>query len=50
MAETELDKHQALVVELQHKTEELRVQADEAARLKDQVDECAVLFHLSATF
>ncbi|KAI5124070.1 hypothetical protein M0805_003897 [Coniferiporia weirii] len=38
-AEAELDKHHRLVEDLHHKVEELQVQADEAVRLKDQVDE-----------
>ena len=39
MAEVERDKNSKLIVELQHKNEELQVRADEAAKLKDQVDE-----------
>lgn len=43
MAESELDKHTNLVTELTKKIDELQVKADEAARLKDQVDECVIL-------
>ncbi|KAH8108457.1 HOOK-domain-containing protein [Phellopilus nigrolimitatus] len=39
VAEAELDKHHRLVEDLHHKVEELQVYADEAVRLKDQVDE-----------
>lgn len=39
MAEAELDKHTSLVTDLTRKVDELQVKADEAARLKDQVDE-----------
>lgn len=39
MAESDLDKHTNLVTELTKKIDELQVKADEAARLKDQVDE-----------
>lgn len=39
MAESELDKHTHLVTDLTRKVDELQVKADEAARLKDQVDE-----------
>lgn len=39
MAEAELDKHTLLVTDLTRRIDELQVKADEAARLKDQVDE-----------
>ncbi|KAG2048744.1 HOOK-domain-containing protein [Suillus hirtellus] len=39
MAEAELDKHTSLVTDLTRRIDELQVKADEAARLKDQVDE-----------
>lgn len=39
MAESELDKHTSLVTDLTRKVDELQVKADEASRLKDQVDE-----------
>lgn len=39
MAESELDKHTSLVTDLTRKVDELQVKADEAGRLKDQVDE-----------
>ncbi|KII88905.1 hypothetical protein PLICRDRAFT_175157 [Plicaturopsis crispa FD-325 SS-3] len=39
MAEAELDKHTTIVTDLTRKVDELQVKADEAARLKDQVDE-----------
>jgi protein HOOK3 len=39
MAESELDKHTTLVTDLTRKVDELQVKVDEAARLKDQVDE-----------
>ncbi|KAJ7043316.1 HOOK protein-domain-containing protein [Mycena alexandri] len=39
IAESDLDKHAHLVTDLTKKNEELQVQADEAVRLKDQVDE-----------
>jgi hypothetical protein len=39
MAEAELDKHTTLVTDLTRRIDELQVKADEAARLKDQVDE-----------
>ena len=44
MAETELDKQTTLITDLTHKVDELQVEADKAARLKDQVDECVILF------
>jgi protein HOOK3 len=43
MAETELDKQTTLITDLTRKVDELQVEADKAARLKDQVDECAIL-------
>ena len=39
MAESELDKQTALVTDLTRKVDELQVRADEAVRLKDQLDE-----------
>ena len=39
MAESELDKQTVLVTELTRKVDELQVRADEATRLKDQLDE-----------
>ncbi|KAL7283162.1 hypothetical protein ACG7TL_002588 [Trametes sanguinea] len=39
MAETELDKQTVLVTDLTRKVDELQARADEAARLKDQLDE-----------
>lgn len=39
MAEAELDKHTSLVTDLTRRIDELQIKADEAARLKDQVDE-----------
>lgn len=39
MAEAELDKHTSLVTELTRRIDELQIKADEAARLKDQLDE-----------
>lgn len=39
MAESELDKHTALITDLTRKVDDLQVKADEAERLKDQVDE-----------
>ncbi|KAI6036784.1 HOOK-domain-containing protein [Pisolithus microcarpus] len=39
MAETELDKQTSLVTDFTRKVDELQVQADQAARLKDQLDE-----------
>lgn len=44
MAESELDKHTNLVTELTKKIDDLQIKADEAARLKDQVDEYAFYF------
>lgn len=41
MAEAELDKHTSLVTDLTRRIDELQVKADEAARLKDQLDEYA---------
>jgi chromosome segregation ATPase len=37
--ESHLEKYQALSSELERKVEELRLKADEAVRLKDQLDE-----------
>ena len=39
MAESELDKHTSLITDLTKKIDDLQVKADEAGRLKDQVDE-----------
>jgi protein HOOK3 len=39
MAESELEKHTTLVTDLTRKVDELQVQADNAAKLKDQLDE-----------
>ncbi|KAJ7184151.1 HOOK protein-domain-containing protein [Mycena filopes] len=39
VAESDLDKHAHLVTDLTKKNEELQIQADEAIRLKDKVDE-----------
>ncbi|OAX41580.1 HOOK-domain-containing protein [Rhizopogon vinicolor AM-OR11-026] len=39
MAEAELDKHTLLVTDLTRRIDELQIKADEAARLKDQLDE-----------
>lgn len=39
MSESELDKHTHLVSDLTRKVDELQMKADEAARLKDQLDE-----------
>ena len=44
MAESELEKQTTLITELTRKVDELQVKADEAAKLKDQVDECVILF------
>lgn len=46
MAEAELDKQTNIVTDLTRKVDELQAKADEAARLKDQVDECVVLYHI----
>ena len=43
MAETELDKQTTLITDLTRKVDELQVEADKAARLKDQVDEYVIL-------
>jgi protein HOOK3 len=43
MAETELDKQTTLITDLTRKVDELQVEADKAAKLKDQVDECVIL-------
>jgi len=40
MAESELDKHTNLITDLTRKVDDLQVKADEAEKLKDQVDEC----------
>lgn len=42
VAESEIEKHQRIVEDLDRKVDELQVHADEAARLKDQVDESAI--------
>ena len=42
MAETELDKQTTLITELTRKVDELQIEADKAAKLKDQVDECVI--------
>ena len=39
MAESELDKQTNFASDLKRKIEELQLKADEAARLKDQLDE-----------
>ena len=39
MAESELDKQTVIVTDLTRKVDELQVKADEAVRLKDQLDE-----------
>ena len=39
MAESELDKQTVLVTDLTRKVDELQAKADEATRLKDQLDE-----------
>ena len=49
MAEAELDKQTNIVTDLTRKVDELQAKADEAARLKDQVDECVVLYHICIT-
>ena len=43
MAEIELDKQTTLIKDLTRKVDELQVEADKAAKLKDQVDECVIL-------
>lgn len=43
MAETELDKQTSLTTELTRKVDELQAKADQAARLKDQLDEYVYL-------
>ena len=43
MAESELDKHTTLITDLTRKVDELQVKADEAAKLKDQLDEWVYL-------
>ena len=47
MAETELDKQTTLITDLTRKVDELQVEADKAAKLKDQVDECVMLLSSS---
>lgn len=47
IAEAELDKQTALVNDMTRKVDELQVKADEAARLKDQMDECVLVAHIS---
>jgi protein HOOK3 len=39
MTESELDRHTNVITELTKKIDDLQVKADEAGRLKDQVDE-----------
>ena len=39
LTETELDKQTGLVADLTRRVDELQVAADEAVRLKDQMDE-----------
>lgn len=39
MAETELDKQTGIIKDLTRKMEDLQAKADEAVKLKDQVDE-----------
>ena len=39
LSESEMDKNATLIAELTRKNDELQVKADEATRLKDQVDE-----------
>lgn len=39
MAESELDKHTKIITEFTRKVDELQIKADEAVKLKDQVDE-----------
>ena len=49
MSEAELDKHTNLVTDLTRKVDELQSRADEAAHLKDQLDEFVLaLFELRA--
>ena len=43
VAESELDKQTALVTDLTRKVDELQGRADEAIRLKDQLDEYILL-------
>lgn len=45
IAEAELDKQTNIVNDMTRKVDELQVKADEAARLKDQMDECVYLLH-----
>lgn len=44
LAESELDKQTNIVNDLTRKVDELQVKADEAARLKDQMDEYVPFF------
>ena len=44
ITESELEKHTILVTDLTRKIDELQIKADEAVRLKDQVDECGIFF------
>lgn len=44
LTESELDKHTGLVADLTRKVDELQAVANEAARLKDQVDEYGFFF------
>lgn len=45
VAEAELDKQAGIVSDLTRRVEELQVHADEAARLKDQMDEYVKVYH-----
>ena len=47
MAETELDKQTILITDLTRKVDELQIEADKAATLKDQVDEYVILLFFS---
>ena len=49
IAEAELDKQSNVNQDLTKKVEELRVKTEEAARLKDQVDEYGVLCSFSSS-
>ncbi len=44
MAESELDKHTKIITEFTRKVDELQIKADEAVKLKDQVDEYVKIF------
>ena len=46
ISEAELDKQNNLNQEMNKKVDELRAKTEEAARLKDQVDECDNLRYL----